>query len=448
MGMKLSWLACLLVIPGCLDDGTATVSDDLLLPPLCLISPGPTVHSTDVTSAETWAGNTVHVVSSSIALRAPVQIGACAIVQLDPGVSITIPAGGSLTTLTNSSGLGVTFARHGATAWAQIAVTGGALSLAGAKLNGGGIVKGGEILVKSGSLLVQNTTITDATEFGIDLQDGAAIDPTSYALSIHGTAAPVRAFPDLVGDLPSGDYTGNTNNAIIVSVPGRVRRSQTWRLLGVPYQIGDGYTTGSVDVFGDVINPRVFYPTLLTLVPGAKLLFKMSTQLRIEPDLAHTEKIGLFSVVMARGGLIANGTTDKPIVFDTAEKYDPQRMWQGIRFGTTTNSSSLNWVAVAHAGQDITEELGCPSLATSYMNAGAILLFTKDPAASFMQNIVIYASHANGIVRGWSGYPGTDFTDPLLNIQFAGYTPCKQTAPMPTGAQNQMGIYCPPIPGC
>jgi len=278
--MKLSWLACLLVIPACLDDGTATVSDDLLLPPVCLINPGPTVHNTDVTGMETWAGNTVHVVSASISLKAPVQIGACAIVQLDPGVSITIPAGGSLTTLTDPSGLGVTFARHGATAWSQIVVSGGALALAGAKLNGGGISQGGEILVKSGSLLVQNTLITDATAFGVDLQDGAVIDPSSYALSIHGTAAPVRAFPDLVGDLPSGDYTGNTNNAIIVSVPGRVRRSQTWRLLGVPYQIGDGYTAGSVDVFGDVINPRVFYPTLLTLVPGADLRFMMSTQLR------------------------------------------------------------------------------------------------------------------------------------------------------------------------
>jgi len=450
--MKLFWLACLLALPSCLDEATDSTSDDLSLPPLCLISPGSTLHKADVTAAETWAGNTVHVVTGNISFKAPVQIGACAIVQLDPGASITIPAGGSLTTLVNSSGLGVTFARHGATAWSQISVTGGTLALTGAKINGGGVAKGGAIVAKSGTLLVQNTTMTDAVEFGFDLQDGATIDPTSYNLAIHGTAAPVRVYPNLVGSLPSGDYTGNTNNAIVVAVPGRVKDSQTWRLLGVPYQIGDGYTTGTVDVFGDTIGAHYVNRAVLTLVPGAELRFKHFTQLRIEPDMNHTEPLGLMQVTVTRGALVANGLvngqTVKPIVFTSAESPQQAGDWQGIRFGTSTDQSSLSWVAVLYAGQDITEEVGCPSLATSYMNAGAVLVFTKDPAYPFMQNVVIENSAANGIVRGWRGYPGTDFTDPTYNIQFQGFTPCKQTAPMPTGAQNQMGIYCPPVPGC
>ncbi|HET9990219.1 MAG TPA: hypothetical protein VFQ65_16930, partial [Kofleriaceae bacterium] len=330
----------------------------------------------------------------------------------------------------------------------QIVVSGGALSLVGAKIGGGGVAKNGEIVVKSGTLLVQSSTITDAVEFGLDIQDGATIDPASYGLSIRGATAPVRVSPNLVGSLPAGNYTGNANDAIVIAVPGRVKQSQTWRLLGVPYQIGDGFTTGSVDVFGDVITAYHFYPTVLTLLPGAELRFKKHTQLRIEPDLAHTERLGLFTVPLTRGALVANATPNKPIVFTSAESSQQPGDWQGIRFGTTTDLSSFNWVAVLYAGETISEELGCPSLATSYVNSGAVLVFTKDPAYPFMHNVVIENSAANGIVRGWRGYPGTDFTDPLYNIQFMGFQPCKQTAPMPTGAQNQMGIYCPAVPGC
>ena len=430
--MKLSCLACLLWLAACADVADPEIETvDRSLP--CQSNPllKPVVHTTDITGSQIWVSGSTHIIKGNIAVRGSVQIAACARVALDQDASLSVPTGGVVYALTNSFGYGAAFNAYGSSPWSQLIVNGGFMSLVNASIGGGGVANQGELAVTSGTLVVQNTVITDAIGYGLDVGANATIDPSSTGLAIQGAAAPVRVVADLVHEVPAGSYTGNGNDAIVISVPGHVQTTQVWPNQGVPYQVGDGTVAGSVQVFD--ANGGL---TTLTVRKGVEMRFTKNTSLMIEPD---------FTQSVARGALYAVGTQAEPIAFTSAQASPQPGDWTGLWFGATTDQSNLSYAGVFYAGGPSGLEAGCPTENKNAVTDGAIELVTDNgPMWQFMSVVVIEHSASNGIVRGWRGNPGVDYTAPGSSVLFSGIGQCRESFPKPPSG------LCPamPTPGC
>jgi hypothetical protein len=316
----------------------------------------------------------------------------------------------------------------------------GSLSLANATLSDGGNVDNpniwGLIDVRGPSdgppverLKVKNVTVKGSQAYGVVLRDTVAFTADSTNLTISGAkTAPMRIEPNLASTIPTGSYTGNTNDEIVLGTGFNMTYDATLHARGVPYKLGDAYGGPTLSV-GDTGK-------VATLTIEAGVTVKAQKDGRIYLRSA--------SETSAQGRLVVKGTADQPVVFTSSLASPQAGDWAGIRFSAPDPVNSIDHARVEYAGG--------PSQAKSFhcdpqsSNGGysasedaAIALYGQ-PSSVFITNTSILASAGDGIGRSWSGDP-IDF---LPTNTFTQVAACKQSFPRDVnGRCPNGGVPCP-----
>jgi hypothetical protein len=223
---------------------------------------GPTMHAAaHLTADETWTADTSpHLVLGAVQVdgSATLTIEACAQVQLAGAALFAVGQNGATSRLVvaGQAGRPVTMAARDPKApWSYIlAEAPGKVSLAYADLSGGGVDKfkayatiyatGSGQPPLAGVLQVDHVTVSGSQGPGVVLAAQGGFAAGSTALTISGAGAlpaalgaPVQTGVQEAGTLPSGTYTGNRVDSIIVDGDTRITQDLTIGDHGVPYDV-------------------------------------------------------------------------------------------------------------------------------------------------------------------------------------------------------------------
>ncbi len=415
---------------------------DANVPSICAPVTGVgTTHDKAPTADETWtAAASPHVIGAALSIPAgrTITVEPCAVVQLKGAFGMLVE--GKLLAV-GAADQPIRIERGDtATAWTTIEARPGAeLKLAYVTIDGGGNPNGGrptqygaldirgdQEAATQPILFVDHVTVKGSQSLGIQVREGGGFAPGSKDLSITGGVSfPISIWGRAAGTLPSGTYTGNgTDEILLPAMDGRdnIKEDTTFADRGVPYRIGGPTGGKSLTVAGTGSVP------VLTLEPGVTLRF--DKEVRLHVDSASDTAIG---------ALRAEGTAAKPIVLTSAEATPAPGDWVGVVFeGTPDPRSKIAYAKIAYAGgASQISSYDCPGpLSSSFSDVGAILILGK-PASAFVTNTTIESSAGDGIIRGWTGDP-IEFlaTNTFTNVAY-----CNQTLPRPT-----VGICPDPAP--
>ena len=361
--------------------GTATVT--VTAPAVACGQPNGTVvtHPANVAASESWAGNGVtHRVPASISItgNATVTIEPFAIVALGQGVSITVRDNARLVSAGTSGTSFVVFRRDNASQpWGALRgfTPTSLIDLTWTRLEGGGAFGGlndptiAVIGTAYGSppvpvLRTDNVVIQGSRGVRIHLDVNAAFTADSRQLQITGSAGrPVHTTMMSLGSLPTGTYTGNATDEILIHGPGaNVFADMTVEELGVPVRIP----------FGSMYigpAPPATAPVTLTLRPGVNFRFpRVGGQAGARMTFGSNGNAPNNLV----GVLNAIGTAAKPIIFTSGETNPAPGDWVGIWLNTA-NGSRLDHVEINYAGAP-----------TGIQSNNCRLANTEDQAALFV----------------------------------------------------------------
>jgi hypothetical protein len=406
---------------------------DASVAPTCVAGTG-TKHSASPTADETWtAVASPHVIDASFSIPAgrTVTLEPCAVVQMKGAVGMLVE--GKLLAL-GTAAQPIRIERgEAATAWTTIEARAGAeLRLSHVTVEGGGNpngsrltevgafdIRGDQESATQPLLFVDTVTVKGSQSLGLLLREGGGFAPGSTGLTVTGGAGyPISIWGRAAGTLPSGTYSGNAVDEIIIpALGGRddIKENTTLAARGVAYRIG-GPTGGKAF---NVDGP------LLTIEAGAKLRFEKEARLEV-----------------ASGALSAIGTADKPIVFESAAATPAPGDWVGIVIrGTPDPRNAIKFAKISHAGgPSQVSSYDCPSPAnSSFANEGAILFIGGQPAPGVVANTTIENSAGDGIVSGWTGSP----VDLLATNTFTNVARCQQTFPKPATGTCPDPAPCP-----
>jgi hypothetical protein len=407
---------------------------------------GPTNHAGAVAS-ETWtADQGPHVVTGDVAVSGTLTIEPCAEVQIAELKSITINAGGALA----AEGLEDRPIRIAAIdpqkPFAQLRGIGGAsMRFRHVRIHDGGHPQGSPIdttgtIYAQGSdqtqptqptLFVEHVIVSESHSNGLRLLDGAGFAPGSMDLVVTGAARYALSIsPRAVGTVPSGTYTGNAVDEIVLPGGGgadSVQEDTTMHDRGVPYRVGDSTTSGNLTV------EKVGGLATLTIEPGVTLRFKKGGELIVE-RFAGTNA--------ASGALIAVGAALKPIVFTSAEAAPAAGDWVGITFNMTPAAADkIQHARVEYAGGLTTSgSQTCNTAPTFPTYPDAAIRVRGLPAGQFVTDTTIANSAAHGFDRGWQSDTKTDFTP---TNTFTGVVACQQTYPRDQNGNCPDPLPCP-----
>lgn len=402
-----------------------------------------TKHSTTPTTDETWTAETSpHVIETTLSINEGrvLTIEPCAIVQLKSTTSLIVE--GKVSAI-GAADKPIRFERAEAgTAWGNIETRKGAeLRLAYTTLEGGGNSNGGRptqygaLDIRGGQdatlpvFFADHVTVKGSESLGILVREGGGFAPGSQDLTITGGASfPMSIWGRAVGTLPSGTYTGNATDEIIIPAAGGsddIKEDTTLAARGVPYRIGGPTGGKSLTVAGSGSVP------LLTIEPGVTLRF--DKEVRLDVDANGTAAIGALRAV---------GTAEKPITFQSAAAAPAAGDWVGIVLeGVPDPRTAIAYAKVTHAGgASGISSYDCASpVNSSFSNEGAILVIGGAPSTAFVTNTTIEASAGDGIIRGWTGDP----VDMLATNTFTNVTRCNQTFPKPSVGVCPVPAPCP-----
>jgi hypothetical protein len=375
------------------------------VPMECPVGNGPTMHQDNIDEDELWrAEDGPHLITHDFTIFAAVTVEPCTVVQIMADGTLSIAEGGSLVAAGTEDGV-VTFERLDPDSpWSAIEIEGGSVTLEHTILDGGGdplnrvshlhgavIVRGpADATAADPTLTVRHVEIRDSATQGVRLFDQGAFTPDSEDLVVTGSAAhPISTEVDSADGIPTGDYTGNGDDRILLTVVDPVVHDMTLAERGVPYLVGAPNQIPDLRVF--VQNGAA----TLTIEPGVELQFGREGVMRIEPA------VGEFP---AAGALVAVGTEDAPIVFTSAEPSPAAGDWRGIWFGgEIAPESRMQHVVVEYAGgASNSGSASCAYSDAEPTNDAAIRLF-GEPTSQFITNTTIVASARHGIDRGWFG---------------------------------------------
>jgi hypothetical protein len=418
--------------------------------PPCQPTGAPVTHATDVTSDETWASG-VHVVPSSIQVKngARLTIAGCSEVQLGPGASITAGPTAAGIDANGDAANPIRFVPQpaGTTPWGALEVVDPAVGrFKYTTISGGGTgphdtapVGGASLVARSTTaalpvlLDLEHVTVSGSGGLGIAML-GARFDPASIDLTVNGSGwYPVYAGVGSAGDLPSGAYTGNAVDQILLQTFGVASYDQTGALVsdvtihdrGVPYRVG---TAEASIVVGDGLqsSPNV----TLTLEAGVTLLFTPQGTGGTSRILVNAKPAGGGTYV-PQGALVASGTPASPVVLQSAAAAPAAGDWEGLYFAheVATGTSIAN-AQILHAGgaSGAVGICGSTPAAANGVATCAVVLMLDDPPPPFLSGSRIQLAPC-GVYRGWK----TTEVDFVSNNQFADISGCVQTS-IPDGS--------------
>jgi hypothetical protein len=384
------------------------------------------VHRGDITSDEVWtAEGSPHVIEETVTVRQgrTLTIAPCATVQIKPKQSLFVafpgtPGRGTLV----AEGTAKQPIRIEGQGWGRIwVVSPGTARLAYVTIEGGGFESPGA-LVATGladtshkNLRVDHVTVKGAP---VKLEHLAAFADGSTDLTIKGAPAqPLLVNEYALDTLPSGSYTGNGVDEIVVERDGWIEQNATMHARGVPYKFPQGLTVGR--------GPEAAL-SVLTIEPGNTLRFGQGKGLKVE--LAT----GSFP---ASGALVAVGTKEKPIVFTSASPSPKAGDWQGLWFGGVARAENrIENARIEYTGADC----GCVLVSCSAVtqHEGAVI-FTQPPPGVFITSTTIAHGAMHGFVLGYTG-ARFDFSSANSFEDLAG---CQETLPSAPSCPN-------PRPAC
>ncbi|NTX35252.1 hypothetical protein HUA78_12420 [Myxococcus sp. CA033] len=375
-------------------------------------------HQGIVSTSETWAAGSPHVITSNLTIRGQVTVEACATVRLAKATSIQVDSGGVLRAEGKQDQV-VRFEPHADWPWGELLIgTGGSARLEWTVLSGGGLsstmdsmvrVNAGAELPGPRPLFVSHVTIEDSRGPGIILNGTAGFAEGSSDLTIRGTGGefgrqPLVINPNALGTLPSGTYTGNLEDAIHIgpSIAAAsvfyLGSSATLKNLGVPYQV-QGLQVGGPGA-----------SATLTIEAGTELRFEPGTTLRVYDGAS---------------ALIVAGTPSSPVIFTSNLRNHRPGDWAGIRFDGMNAANRLESAVVRYAGGPCQcSSFGCNYLPPGFDVSSAILVF-DEPTSPFIANSRIEDSAGHGILRGWNGSDLSLAT----STTFARIAECTETVP-------------------
>ncbi|MBA3461720.1 MAG: hypothetical protein H0T46_17280 [Deltaproteobacteria bacterium] len=430
--------------PGDLPDAPIAIDAAIdAAPPCAPITGAGTTHGGSVTAAETWtAAGSPHILPFDMSINAEVTIEACAVVRIAGGKTISVRTGGKITAA-GTAMKPIRIEKADAAAWVSIrTLNGGTLSFSYTTIDGGGDPLNGNAQI-SGALDIAGTsgptqellhadhlTVTGSKSCGISLHDGGGFSATSKDVTISGsTVAPITTFGRHVGSIPTGTYTGNTENAIIIratSGPEAIVEDQVIHNRGVPYRVGI-QANSTLDV-GPVTGVAT-----LTIEPGVTLKFSSNATMRIDAASGLNP---------ARGLLRAVGTAALPIVFTSAAATPAAGDWYGIWFGGVPSPMSLlDHVRVEYAGKiSASGSDSCLQTGQTIPNDAAIRMVGGEPGNVFIMNTEIRDSARFGIDRGYRSAAKASF---LPTNTFTNVAACKESYPRDPSGACPVTIPCP-----
>jgi hypothetical protein len=434
------------------DDGSAGEDDSTgAVPSEC---PAPTAGPTmvgEVTSDETWsADGSPYIFEYGSSIRAQLTLEPCTEVLIGPDLQITVRDGGSIVALGTETMPVRIGALDPTQPFASIRLYhGGPLDFTHTIIEGGGAtgtvgdLAPGMIDVQAVdapspyALDFDHVTVRRSAAHGIRLYDGARFAPTSTALTVtENDGYPVHMWAAGLSSLPDGDYTQNAVDAVFLVGGGaaQIAEDTTMHDRGVPYIVG----SSQVGTQLRVIAPEGAPPALLTIEPGVELRFARDGVLHVDHGSSATDP--------ARGGLVAVGTPEAPIVFTSVADDPAAGDWLGLYFWNLPDPRN----AIAHARVEYaggSSQIGSSACAWGDVlthDAAIRFLGTADyveedePSPDVVQNTTITASAADGIDRGWVGPP----VDLSAGNTFEDIAHCWQSYPRPDGGT------CPESPPC
>ncbi|MGZ3423389.1 MAG: hypothetical protein ACXVEE_36345 [Polyangiales bacterium] len=390
----------------------------------------PTHHTGDVKAHEIWrADEGPHVIDADVNVRdgAILEIEPCAVVQVakNAGLRVAFPVTPNKGSLI-AEGTAKRPIRFEGTGWTSILVQApGTARLAYVTLDGGGIsISGdgaGEI---DRGVKLDHVTVKKA---GVTIARSAGLAAGSTDLVVEGAPEfPLTIGESAIGDVPTGRYTGNGKDMILIEPETNVQESATMHDRSVPYRIG---TTPKIDklVIGSGVGSGK-PAAILTIEPGVTIQVLEGSGFEVE------HATGSFD---ATGALIAVGTKEKPIVFTSASATPKAGDWKGMWYGGQPLAENrLENVRIEYTGADC----GCIlNTCSAIVDHEGAIIFTAQPKSDFVHGVTIAHASSHAIVQGYDGSP-LDYTKDNEFIDVAG---CTQTLPRFTTGS------CPkPLPAC
>jgi len=426
-------------------DARPSGGEDAPLTGSCPTTLGPTQHTSGSVVDETWtATQSPHIVTVGTNVTGTLTIEPCAEVLIGPAVTITIRNTGRIVAMGTASQR-IHIGKTEAAPFASIrAFGGGTLRLAYVDVDGGGdplntvpdltglfFLQGVDgTQPTQETLLVDHVTITGSRSNGIAMIDGAGFASGSTDLVVTGSVQfPVSLWSRAVGGLPTGRYTGNTHDEILLPATGgaeSVQEDATMHNRGVPYRVGN---SGSL---GQLYIGRTEGLATLSIEAGTVLRVKKNGVIYVEKFTGDTA---------ARGALIAVGTADSRVVFTSAEASPAAGDWLGIYYGLLpTANNRIDFARVEYAGgRSSAQGAACNDPPEGRNNDAAIRIFGPPAGGQFIRNTIIADSGLHGIDRSWRDDAKFDF---LPSNNFVNVPMCQQTYPSDTNGA------CPDPPPC
>lgn len=382
-----------------------------------------------------------HAVPDNLGIdSATVTIEACAVVSMGAGASITVRgdpgAGGDAALIASGTGPDriVSFDRADPAepwgilrGWDESA----RIELHYTELRGGGSFGGqysDPAIAMAGSsysalavglLEVDHVLIDSPQGVGVYFDTNAAFTDDSTDLVVQGAAQEALVMTmQALGSTPSGTYTGNGADEVVVAGQANVFADLTIRKR-LPVRI----QTGRVTVAAPINDTT---PVTLTLEPGVELRFaplgpgQPGAQVIFGSNGSPPDnKVGV---------LLAQGTEADPIRFTSGADSPVAGDWVGLWLDTA-NGSRLDHVIIEYAGADngIVSNNCRPKMASDH--AALIVGDFADqyvPPADLLTNSEILASAGHAINAVWLGPSnGPDFTG--NGNMLDGFAECAQT---------------------